>query len=648
MDRRTVSHRWIGGISGKRLPMAITGIYLFCGLIWMVIAIRFVHHDWPLILEDSVYIACTAAVLYFLLHLGVSTVRAKESALRESEDRLARILETNASGIVVYDETGIISYMNSAASSDPRGRAVEADRPAVRRSLLGAHGLEQGPAPGGGQPRRHGSDQPRAGLRRRVRHLGKGRPPDHPDGERGSPPGSLGEDGRHRDFLRGHNGAEEGGGVEVPEVAPGHGAEPVGHRHFGSQRKRGVREPEVRRDDRLHREGYRRREDAPRLHDPAEGAGENAGDRPVGERMARRVPMLPNERGCLLGNHVGDSDLFGGRGSHEPVVGTGRHHDPQGGGRGAAPQRGGLPGRGRGPDGTHLPVLPRREIELRERGVLPLFRKDARGPDRRGLSDSLEGTGVPGSGPPPRGPRPGSLADRVRDPGHDFRGAAPMAALDRAGDLRRAGGLHRIPGRGIRRDGAPPGGPRPAGERGEIPEPRGEDFLLGVGDRRQRRLHVRQSEDPRPPRVRAGGGSRQDPPGLRAGPRGEPVARGLRPDHGEPRTVLRAGEDLPAQGWAGGDHRDQRRAVFRRRGRVPGVPRRGPGHRGAETGGGDAAGERGTVPPALRAERGAAVSLPARHAGNPGREPGGRRSVRLLPGGAPAARHRPVRAAGQP
>ena len=46
--------------------------------------------------------------------------RAKESELRESEDRLARILETNASGIVVFDEKGKISYVNQCGGKGPR------------------------------------------------------------------------------------------------------------------------------------------------------------------------------------------------------------------------------------------------------------------------------------------------------------------------------------------------------------------------------------------------------------------------------------------------------------------------------------------------------------------------------------------------
>jgi PAS domain S-box-containing protein len=105
-----------GVAGGKYLPETITGIYLLSGILWMILAVTFVRHDWRLVIEDSVYVACTAVLLYILLRWGVRKLQAKESALRESEDRLARILETNASGIVVFDEGGTISYVNNAAS----------------------------------------------------------------------------------------------------------------------------------------------------------------------------------------------------------------------------------------------------------------------------------------------------------------------------------------------------------------------------------------------------------------------------------------------------------------------------------------------------------------------------------------------------
>jgi hypothetical protein len=66
-------------------------------------------------MDDVVYITITAAILYVLVRRGVTAFHAKESALRESEDRLARILETNASGVVVFDAAGRITFANHMA-----------------------------------------------------------------------------------------------------------------------------------------------------------------------------------------------------------------------------------------------------------------------------------------------------------------------------------------------------------------------------------------------------------------------------------------------------------------------------------------------------------------------------------------------------
>ena len=76
---------------------------------------RYIHPYFPAPVDDVVYIACTAFILYRIVRRGVRTLRAKESALRESEDRLARILETNAGGIVVFDAEGTITFANQAA-----------------------------------------------------------------------------------------------------------------------------------------------------------------------------------------------------------------------------------------------------------------------------------------------------------------------------------------------------------------------------------------------------------------------------------------------------------------------------------------------------------------------------------------------------
>jgi hypothetical protein len=65
--------------------------------------------------DDAAYVLISAAIIYAIVHRGVKAFRAKESALRESEDRLARILETNASGVVVFDAQGKISFANHMA-----------------------------------------------------------------------------------------------------------------------------------------------------------------------------------------------------------------------------------------------------------------------------------------------------------------------------------------------------------------------------------------------------------------------------------------------------------------------------------------------------------------------------------------------------
>jgi len=110
------SRRKEEGFRARYLAEAITGIYLACGFLWMLAALHWVNHDLQLVLEDSIYIVVTAALLYVLLRRGIGALRVKEVALRESEDWLARILETNASGIVVFGESGEISYANHAAS----------------------------------------------------------------------------------------------------------------------------------------------------------------------------------------------------------------------------------------------------------------------------------------------------------------------------------------------------------------------------------------------------------------------------------------------------------------------------------------------------------------------------------------------------
>jgi len=91
---------------------------MLCGFFFLAVSGRFIHpflSGVPAYLDDVFYILLTAAILYVLVRRGVRAFLAKESELQESEDRLARILETNASGIVVFDGEGKISYVNNAA-----------------------------------------------------------------------------------------------------------------------------------------------------------------------------------------------------------------------------------------------------------------------------------------------------------------------------------------------------------------------------------------------------------------------------------------------------------------------------------------------------------------------------------------------------
>ena len=101
----------------KYLPEAVTGLYVLCSVLWLFIGTLLFQQSWGVILEDSLYHVCVGVVFYVFLRWGVRALHAKESALRESEDRLARILETNASGIVVCNEEGSITFANRAAES---------------------------------------------------------------------------------------------------------------------------------------------------------------------------------------------------------------------------------------------------------------------------------------------------------------------------------------------------------------------------------------------------------------------------------------------------------------------------------------------------------------------------------------------------
>ncbi len=103
---------WAGD---DRLPLNVALAYMVCGIVVLALTDRFIHPYFPPYVDDATYIVCTAGILFLIVRVGVRELRAKESALTESEDRLARILETNAGGIVVFDARGGITFANQAA-----------------------------------------------------------------------------------------------------------------------------------------------------------------------------------------------------------------------------------------------------------------------------------------------------------------------------------------------------------------------------------------------------------------------------------------------------------------------------------------------------------------------------------------------------
>ncbi len=104
-----------GLLASRSLPLKVAAAYLICGVVWLFIAWIAIDHSGMFFIEDGLFVVCSSLVVFVLVRHGVKVFHAKESALLESEDRLARILETNASGIVVCDAGGRITYANHMA-----------------------------------------------------------------------------------------------------------------------------------------------------------------------------------------------------------------------------------------------------------------------------------------------------------------------------------------------------------------------------------------------------------------------------------------------------------------------------------------------------------------------------------------------------
>ncbi|TFG59501.1 MAG: PAS domain S-box protein [Deltaproteobacteria bacterium] len=102
--------------SARRLPLTISLLFFLTTVGWILFEHTFLH-GWDLVNKDIFWAVMSTGGLYLLLHYGISAIRKSEAALKESEGRLSRILETSTSGILVVDQKGDYSYSNLEAAA---------------------------------------------------------------------------------------------------------------------------------------------------------------------------------------------------------------------------------------------------------------------------------------------------------------------------------------------------------------------------------------------------------------------------------------------------------------------------------------------------------------------------------------------------
>lgn len=115
--------RILGGVSNvrgdqawaRRLPATIAVTYAVLAVAWCLIEHELIGG--PELPKELAFTLAISVLLYWIAGRGVSAIRASESALRESEERLARILETDASGIIVVDRDGEVTFANKEAAA---------------------------------------------------------------------------------------------------------------------------------------------------------------------------------------------------------------------------------------------------------------------------------------------------------------------------------------------------------------------------------------------------------------------------------------------------------------------------------------------------------------------------------------------------
>jgi PAS domain S-box-containing protein len=98
-----------------RLTVTITLLFFFITTGWILFEHAFL--PWTPVNKDFFWAILSAGALYLLLQYGIAVIRRSEAALKESEDRVTRILETSTSGILVVDRMGDITYANLEAAA---------------------------------------------------------------------------------------------------------------------------------------------------------------------------------------------------------------------------------------------------------------------------------------------------------------------------------------------------------------------------------------------------------------------------------------------------------------------------------------------------------------------------------------------------
>ncbi len=99
---------------GYAVHLKICLIFALVGTAWV-----FVEHSLlggPAIYKDIFFILATTWMLFWLVEHGLGRIRKSEEALRESQEHLQEILETNPCGIILVDRQGILQYANSATA----------------------------------------------------------------------------------------------------------------------------------------------------------------------------------------------------------------------------------------------------------------------------------------------------------------------------------------------------------------------------------------------------------------------------------------------------------------------------------------------------------------------------------------------------